>query len=119
MSQLRNTQTADKYKSYREKEAEKLIEPILGNYSDILRLEKNPYAADILPIFANKKEAAKKAIKNLDPDKTIEKWFAFGDSESDKEMSKIRGKNIKFYLVPRGDTSKVHTLIQRTLTGKE
>ena len=98
---------------------EKLIEPVLSDYSELLRLEKNPYAADILPIFANKKEAAKKAIKNLDSDKTIEKWFAFGDSESDQEMSNIRGKDIRFYLVPRGDTSQVHTLIQRALTGKE
>ncbi|NHJ04976.1 MAG: HAD-IIB family hydrolase [Candidatus Heimdallarchaeota archaeon] len=97
----------------------KLIDPIIKEYSELLKLELNPYAADILPIFANKKTAAEKAIQKLDPDKKIEKWFAFGDSESDKEMGKAKGKKVQFYLIPRGETSRAHYIIQRLLIGKE
>ena len=96
-----------------------LIEPILDDYKDLLKLESNPYAADILPISADKKKAAEKAIKKLDPEKKIQRWYAFGDSESDRKMEEAKGKDVKFYLIPRGDTSKAHYIIQNLLIGKE
>ncbi len=96
-----------------------LIEPIIADYSDLLRLEANPYSADILPISASKKKGAETAIKKLDPDKIVKKWYAFGDSKSDKKMEEAKGSTIDFYLIPRGDTSKAHYIIQNLLIGKE
>ncbi|MCF2143840.1 MAG: HAD-IIB family hydrolase [Candidatus Heimdallarchaeota archaeon] len=94
----------------------KIIQPIMDNYKDRLRLIPNKYAIDVLPLFATKGNAAKKAIAKLDPEGQIERWFAFGDSSADEEMGLAR-KNIHFYLIPQGLSSETHQLIERALAG--
>lgn len=83
-----------------------------------LRLELNPYAVDILPITANKKQAAKKSMKKLDPTNSIERWYAIGDSEADMEMANANRKKVQFHRVPRGDTSTTHIILDNILRGK-
>jgi HAD superfamily hydrolase (TIGR01484 family) len=91
-----------------------IAEPIIKNYPEV-KIEANPYALDILPQMASKKLGAEKAIKSLDPENKIMKWFAFGDSLTDENMSKVANKEVEFTLVPRGDTRIAHELIQKAI----
>lgn len=92
-----------------------VVEPIVERYSTKLKMHYNPLAIDVIPNFASKQFGAEKAIRALDPNNNIEQWYAFGDSESDKEMSKAKNGSVKFFLVPREATEKVHELIQKIL----
>ena len=95
----------------------KNIEPVIKNYGDKLKIIPNPYAVDILPIKTSKKTAAEKAIRTLDKEKQVVKWYAFGDSETDREMSNAKNADVKFYKIPRGVTREAHLIIQRLLAG--
>jgi len=97
----------------------RIINPIIAKYTEKIKLIPNKYALDILPAFASKKNAAKKAIKKLDPTREVTFWFAFGDSEVDAEMATAAPKKVKFYLVPQGASSETHKLIERALAGYE
>ncbi|NHJ84713.1 MAG: HAD-IIB family hydrolase [Asgard group archaeon] len=93
------------------------IEPIIEEYED-LKLIKNPYAADILPINISKKTAAEKAIQVLDPENKIHRWFAFGDSETDREMVKAKKTSIEFFKITPGITNEAHNIIEDIMIGK-
>ncbi len=93
------------------------IEPIVEKYSNYLKIVPNPYAVDILPNKVSKKTAAEKAIRTLDKEKLVTRWYAFGDSETDQEMSNAKNANVKFYMIPRGVTREAHLIIQRLLAG--
>ena len=95
----------------------KIIQPIIENYSDILKPYLSEQALDILPIKESKKTAAEKAIRVLDPNKEIEIWYAFGDSDSDEEMALAKNGNVKFFRVENGLTSESHRIIQKILAG--
>jgi HAD superfamily hydrolase (TIGR01484 family) len=92
------------------------IEPIIENYSDKVKIVTNRYAVDILPIVASKKLAAQKTITKLDPKKEIQKWYAFGDSEADEEMGRLR--KVNFIKVNQGMTRETHYLIEKAVYGK-
>ncbi|HUT80562.1 MAG TPA: HAD-IIB family hydrolase [Candidatus Bathyarchaeia archaeon] len=102
--------TTDKY--------ERIINPIMEQYSDKLKAIPNKYALDILPINISKKIAAEKVVNVLDPKKEVVHWFAFGDSEADREMSYISRKNVNFIMVKQGITSETHYMIEKALAGK-
>ncbi|MBD3189962.1 MAG: HAD-IIB family hydrolase [Candidatus Heimdallarchaeota archaeon] len=92
-----------------------IVKPIFEKYSAQLKMHYNPLAIDIIPNFASKQYGAEAAIKALDPNNKIEQWYAFGDSESDKGMSKAKNGLVEFHLVPREETKKVHELLQKIL----
>jgi HAD superfamily hydrolase (TIGR01484 family) len=92
------------------------IEPVMKDHLDKLKIVPNKYAVDILPIVATKKLAAEKTIKILDPDKEINKWFAFGDSDADEEMGRLR--KVHFVRVKQGMTRDTHYLIEKAMYGK-
>ena len=102
--------TSDKYL--------KIIEPIIQNYSNILKIVQSPLAIDILPIEASKKTAAEKAIKVLDLEKKVNKWYAFGDSDADSEMALAENSVVKFYKIKSGVTSELHYYIEKILCDK-
>ncbi|MBN1328412.1 MAG: HAD-IIB family hydrolase [Candidatus Heimdallarchaeota archaeon] len=102
--------TTDKY--------ERIVSPIMEQYSDKLKAVPNKYALDILPINISKKIAAEKTVKTLDPNKEIIHWFAFGDSEVDREMGYISKRNVNFLMVKQGNTTETHYLIEKALAGK-
>ncbi|TET30703.1 MAG: HAD-IIB family hydrolase [Candidatus Heimdallarchaeota archaeon] len=93
------------------------IEPIVKEYANELKIIPNPYAIDILPIETSKKTAAEKAIRTLDKEKVVTKWYSFGDSETDREMSYAKNADVNFYKIPRGVTREAHLIIQRLLAG--
>jgi HAD superfamily hydrolase (TIGR01484 family) len=95
----------------------KIIEPIVEEYANELKVIPNPYAVDILPVNTSKKTAAEKAIRTLDKEKAVTKWYAFGDSETDQEMGYAKNVDVKFYKIPRGVTREAHQIIQRLLAG--
>lgn len=96
----------------------KLLEPIIKEYKGQLNFASNPYAIDILPKSICKKTAVERAIKLSDPNKVVDNWFAFGDSEADYEMGKTKKYDVHYYHVPRGISPKAHNLIEKILTGK-
>ena len=93
-----------------------LVKPIVTKVTTPVKIEANPAAVDILPSFASKQYGAEEAIKMLDPSGKISHWFAFGDSEADREMEKVRNCKVQFFLVPRGDTKTVHQMIEELCT---
>ncbi len=95
----------------------KIINPILEKYSDTLKAYVSEQALDILPVKESKKTAAEKAIRILDPNKEIELWYAFGDSESDEDMALARNGNVKFFKIETSMTSDLHRIIQKILAG--
>jgi HAD superfamily hydrolase (TIGR01484 family) len=92
------------------------IEPIVNKYQDELKITSSIYAVDILPMVASKKMAADKAIKALDPNNEVDQWYAFGDSEADEEMGRLR--KVKFIKVEHGETRDTHFLIEKAMFGK-
>ncbi|NHJ48125.1 MAG: HAD-IIB family hydrolase [Asgard group archaeon] len=92
------------------------IEPVMKDHLNILKIVPNKYAVDILPILATKKLAAEITIKALDPNKEINKWFAFGDTEADEEMGRLR--KVQFIKVEQGMTRDTHYLIEKAMYGK-
>ncbi|MHA1737062.1 MAG: HAD-IIB family hydrolase [Candidatus Heimdallarchaeota archaeon] len=96
----------------------RILEPIIEEYKDKLNFASNPYAIDILPKGINKKIAVEKAIRLSDPNKEIDNWFAFGDSEADYEMGKTKKHSVTYYHVPRDVSPKAHNIIEKVLTGK-
>lgn len=64
----------------------KIVTEAVEDYIDEIRLINHHLGCDILPKGWSKEQAAIEAYQILDPNKNIEKWFIFGDNESDKEM---------------------------------
>ena len=56
-------------------------------------------------------------VIELPKEKAVTKWYAFGDSETDREMSYAKNADVKFYKIPRGVTREAHLIIQRLLAG--
>lgn len=92
------------------------INPIIEDYSDKFKVVTNKYAVDILPFIASKKLAAEKTIIKLDPNKEILKWYAFGDTEADEEMGRLR--KVDFIKINQGMTRETHYLIEKAVYGK-
>ncbi|NHJ38658.1 MAG: HAD-IIB family hydrolase [Asgard group archaeon] len=92
------------------------INPVIEYFADKFKVVANKYAVDIIPIVASKKLAAEKTIAKLDPNKEIQKWYAFGDSEADEEMGRLR--KVQFIKVEQGMTRETHYLIEKAVYGK-
>ena len=65
-----------------------IIGKAVTEYSNEIRIINHHLGCDILPKGWSKEQAAIKSYKLLDSEKKVDKWYVFGDNESDKEMCK-------------------------------
>ena len=67
-------------------EVQNIVVDSTKGFTNNFRIVKHHLGCDILPKGWSKEIAAEKSYNLLDPDKNIQKWFVFGDNESDREM---------------------------------
>lgn len=62
-----------------------------------LVITKTHLSTNVNPAHMNKRSMAQTAMKLLDPHKSFEKWYAFGDSDMDRLMKEADPEKIGYF----------------------